>query len=152
MIVAIFTNSERFIFEESIGSSNEMVSILQSNNFNSGMFCNNSLKLKAFKGSPQKSGTCIKVFTGTPKKPNSALRKLTKIVLTKGKTLIAQIPGEGHNLQKFSTVLCRGSRVRDTPGIKYRVIRGVKKYHLKGILARVRGRSKYGTKKFSKKI
>jgi small subunit ribosomal protein S12 len=110
------------------------------------------IKLKAFNGSPQKSGTCTKVFTGTPKKPNSALRKLTKIILTKGKTLIAHIPGEGHNLQKFSTVLCRGSRVRDTPGIKYRVIRGVKKYHLKGILARVRGRSKYGTKKFSKKI
>jgi len=86
------------------------------------------------------------------KKPNSALRKLTKIILTKGKTLIAHIPGEGHNLQKFSTVLCRGSRVRDTPGIKYRVIRGVKKYHLKGILARIRGRSKYGTKKLSKNL
>ena len=107
------------------------------------------IKLKSFNGYQQNIGTCTKVFTGTPKKPNSALRKLTKIILTKGKTLIAHIPGEGHNLQKFSTVLCRGSRVRDTPGIKYRVVRGVKKYHLKGILSRIRGRSKYGTKKFS---
>ena len=108
------------------------------------------IKLKAFTQCPQKGGTCMKVFTGTPKKPNSALRKLTKVLLTNKKQIIVHIPGEGHNLQKFSTVLCKGSRVRDTPGIKYRVIRGVKKYHLKGILGRVKGRSKYGTKKLKK--
>jgi|688.fasta_scaffold100689_2 small subunit ribosomal protein S12 len=104
------------------------------------------IKLKAFNKSPQKGGTCLKIFVGTPKKPNSALRKLTKILLSTKKQIIAHIPGEGHSLQKFSTVLCRGCRVRDTPGIKYRVIRGAKKYHLKGILSRVKGRSKYGTK------
>lgn len=106
------------------------------------------IKLKAFNKSPQKGGTCLKIFVGTPKKPNSALRKLTKILLTNKKKIIAHIPGEGHSLQKFSTVLCRGCRVRDTPGIKYRVIRGAKKYHLKGILSRIKGRSKYGTKSF----
>ena len=103
-------------------------------------------KLIAFNNAPQKGGTCIKVFVSTPKKPNSALRKLTKIFLTTKKNSIAHIPGEGHTLQKFSTVLCRGCRVRDTPGIKYRVIRGARKYHLKGIVSRVTGRSKYGTK------
>lgn len=108
------------------------------------------IKLKSFLKCPQRGGTCMKVFTGTPKKPNSALRKLTKVLLTNKKQIIVHIPGEGHNLQKFSTVLCRGSRVRDTPGIKYRVIRGVQKYHLKGILTRLRGRSKYGTKKLKK--
>ena len=103
-------------------------------------------KLLAFNNAPQKGGTCIKVFVSTPKKPNSALRKLTKILLTTKKNAIAHIPGEGHTLQKFSTVLCRGCRVRDTPGIKFRVIRGARKYHLKGILNRITGRSKYGTK------
>lgn len=107
-------------------------------------------KLKALNNAPQKGGTCIKVFVSTPKKPNSALRKLTKVSLTTKKQAIAHIPGEGHTLQKFSTVLCRGCRVRDTPGIKYRVIRGVKKYHLKGILSRISGRSKYGTKLLKK--
>jgi small subunit ribosomal protein S12 len=107
-------------------------------------------KLKAFLKSPQKGGTCIKVFVTTPKKPNSALRKVTKVFVTTKKNIIAHIPGEGHTLQKFSTVLCRGCRVRDTPGIKYRVIRGAKKYHLKGILSRITGRSKYGTKKLKK--
>ena len=106
------------------------------------------IKLKAFEKAPQKGGVCLKVFVSTPKKPNSALRKLTKVLLTTDKKIIAHIPGEGHSLQKFSTVLCRGCRVRDTPGIKYRVIRGVKKYHLKGILSRIKGRSKYGTKTF----
>ena len=109
------------------------------------------VKLKAFYDAPQKGGTCIKVFVGTPKKPNSALRKLTKVFLTTKKNIIAHIPGEGHSLQKFSNVLRRGCRVRDTPGIKYRVIRGVKKYHLKGILSRIKGRSKYGTKSSKKK-
>ena len=103
-------------------------------------------KTPALQRCAQKKGICIRVFTRTPKKPNSALRKLTKILLTTKKNAIAHIPGEGHTLQKFSTVLCRGCRVRDTPGIKFRVIRGAKKYHLKGIINRITGRSKYGTK------
>lgn len=104
-------------------------------------------KLKALNKCPQKSGTCIKVFVKTPKKPNSALRKVAKARLSNKKLLIAHIPGEGHKLMKFSSVLFRGCRVRDTPGIKYRAIRGVKKYALKGIASKVKGRSKYGTKK-----
>ena len=104
------------------------------------------IKLKAFEGCPQKSGTCTKVFLKTPKKPNSALRKLVKVKLSNEKPLISHIPGEGHKLMKFSVILCRGCRVRDTPGIKYRVLRGVYGYALKGIAARVKGRSKYGTK------
>jgi small subunit ribosomal protein S12 len=108
------------------------------------------LKLKALNKCPQKSGTCTKVFVGTPKKPNSALRKLVKVRLSSNKKLIAHIPGEGHRLMKFSSVLCRGCRVRDTPGIKYRIIRGALNYSLKGILSRVKGRSKYGAKKLEK--
>lgn len=103
-------------------------------------------RLKALQKCPQKSGTCTKVFNKTPKKPNSALRKLVKAKLSNKKNLIAHIPGEGHKLMKFSKILCRGCRVRDTPGIKYRVLRGVYGYALKGIAARVKGRSKYGTK------
>ena len=97
---------------------------------------------------PQKKGQCIKIFIKSPKKPSSGKRKVARVVLSNGKKINCHIPGTGgHNLQKFSTVLCRGCRVRDTPGIKYRVIRGVQKYHLKGILARRKGRSKYGTKR-----
>ena len=103
-------------------------------------------RLKALEKCPQRSGTCTKVFNKTPKKPNSALRKLVKAKLSNNKNLIAHIPGEGHKLMKFSKILCRGCRVRDTPGIKYRVIRGAYSYALRGIAARVKGRSKYGTK------
>ena len=103
-------------------------------------------RLKAFNKCPQKSGVCTKVFLKTPKKPNSALRRLVKAKLCNEKKLIAHIPGEGHKLMKFSQILCRGCRVRDTPGIKYRVIRGAYGYALRGIAIRVKGRSKYGTK------
>jgi len=106
------------------------------------------LKLKGLDRCPQKKGVCTKVFLGTPKKPNSALRKLVKIRLSNNKKIIAHIPGEGHKLMKFSSVLCRGCRVRDTPGIKYRVIRGAYGYSLKCVVKRIKGRSKYGTKKF----
>lgn len=91
------------------------------------------VKLKALEKCPQKSGICTKVFISTTKKPNSALRKLVKVKLSNNKNLIAHIPGEGHKLMKFSSVLCRGCRVRDTPGIKYRVIRGAYGYNLKCI-------------------
>jgi len=92
------------------------------------------LKLKGLNRCPQKAGTCIKVFFTTPKKPNSALRKLAKIRLSNFKKIIAHIPGETHNLLKFSSVLSRGCRVRDTPGIKYRVIRNARGYNCKAIV------------------
>ena len=111
---------------------------------------NNKIKNKspALKRSPQKKGVCIKVYTRTPKKPNSAIRKIARVRLTNGMDVIAYIPGEGHNLQEHSVVLVRGGRVKDLPGVKYHLIRGV--YDLQGISSRKKGRSKYGTKKNSK--
>ena len=111
---------------------------------------NNKIKSKspALKRSPQKKGVCIKVYTRTPKKPNSAIRKIARVRLTNGMDVIAYIPGEGHNLQEHSVVLVRGGRVKDLPGVKYHLIRGV--YDLQGISLRKKGRSKYGTKKNSK--
>ena len=111
---------------------------------------NNKTKNKspALKRSPQKKGVCIKVYTRTPKKPNSAIRKIARVRLTNGMDVIAYIPGEGHNLQEHSVVLVRGGRVKDLPGVKYHLIRGV--YDLQGISSRKKGRSKYGTKKNSK--
>ena len=102
-------------------------------------------KVPALTDSPQKKGICIKIFLRTPKKPNSALRKLAKLRLSNGKKIDAYIPGEGHNLQEYSTVLVRGGRVKDLPGIKYKIIRG--KLDLLGIKNRKNSRSKYGTKK-----
>ena len=97
--------------------------------------------------SPQKKGVCIKIFLRTPKKPNSALRKLARIRLSNNKRVNVYIPGEGHNLQEYSTVLMRGGRVKDLPGIKYHLIRG--KFDLTGLKNRKTSRSKYGTKKIS---
>lgn len=97
---------------------------------------------------PQKKGVCIKIFIRTPKKPNSALRKLARLRLTNNKKINAYIPGEGHNLQEYSTVLIRGGRVPDLPGIKYHIIRG--KLDLTGLKNRKTSRSKYGTKKITK--
>jgi len=94
---------------------------------------------------PQRQGICTRVYTRTPKKPNSALRKVAKIRLTNTATVIASIPGEGHNLQEHSIVLIRGGRVKDLPGVKYRIIRGV--LDLQGVTERKQGRSKYGCKK-----
>jgi small subunit ribosomal protein S12 len=102
-------------------------------------------KTPALTGSPQKKGICIKVFTRTPKKPNSAIRKLVRLRLTNNLKVMAYIPGEGHNLQEYSTVLMRGGRVKDLPGIKYHLIRG--KLDFIGIKNRKTSRSKYGTKK-----
>lgn len=96
---------------------------------------------------PQKKGVCLKIFLRTPKKPNSALRKLAKLRLTNDKIISAYIPGEGHKLQEYSTVLIRGGRVKDLPGIKYKLIRG--KLDFSGIKNRKNARSKYGTKKIS---
>lgn len=102
-------------------------------------------KVPALGKSPQKKGFCIKIFTRTPKKPNSAIRKLARLRLTNNIKINAYIPGEGHNLQEYSTVLIRGGRVKDLPGIKYTIIRG--KLDLLGLKNRKTSRSKYGVKK-----
>jgi len=96
-------------------------------------------------GCPQKRGVCLQVMTRTPKKPNSALRKVAKVRLSNGREIIVYIPGEGHNLQEHLTVLVRGGRVRDLPGVRYHIIRG--KLDATGVEARRRGRSKYGAKR-----
>jgi small subunit ribosomal protein S12 len=106
------------------------------------------IKKPALKKNPQKQGVCLRVYTRTPKKPNSALRKVAKVRLTNSAEIIASIPGEGHNLQEHSVVLIRGGRVKDLPGVKYRVLRGI--LDLQGITTRKQGRSKYGTKKNKK--
>lgn len=95
--------------------------------------------------SPFKRGTCVKVFTVTPKKPNSALRKVARVRLTNGQEVTAYIPGEGHNLQEHSIVMIRGGRVRDLPGVRYHVVRGI--LDTGGVENRKQERSKYGTKK-----
>jgi small subunit ribosomal protein S12 len=94
--------------------------------------------------SPQKRGVCTQVRTMTPKKPNSALRKIARVRLTNGSEVTAYIPGEGHNLQEHSTVLIRGGRVKDLPGVRYHIVRGA--LDTGGVGGRQRGRSKYGTK------
>jgi small subunit ribosomal protein S12 len=95
--------------------------------------------------SPFKRGVCLKVFTVTPKKPNSALRKVARVRLTNGMEVTAYIPGIGHNLQEHSVVLVRGGRVRDLPGVKYHIVRGV--LDAAGVEGRKQERSKYGAKK-----
>jgi len=97
------------------------------------------------KTSPQKKGVCLRVYTRTPKKPNSALRKVVRLKLTDKTRVTAYIPGEGHTLQEYSTVLIRSGRVKDLPGVKYHAIRG--KFDLLGLKNRKTSRSKYGTKK-----
>lgn len=93
---------------------------------------------------PFKRGVCVKVFTTTPKKPNSALRKVARVRLTNGMEITAYIPGEGHNLQEHSIVIVRGGRVKDLPGVRYHIVRGV--LDTSGVDARKQQRSKYGAK------
>ena len=102
-------------------------------------------KTPALQGCPQKRGVCLRVYTKTPKQPNSAIRKLAIIRLSNIREIIAYIPGEGHNLQEHSVVLVRGGRVKDMPGVKYKVVRGV--LDSQGLKQRTQARSKYGTKK-----
>ena len=97
------------------------------------------------KGSPFKRGVCTKVTTVTPKKPNSALRKIARVRLSNGMEVTAYIPGEGHNLQEHSIVMIRGGRVKDLPGVRYHIVRGV--YDTSGVDGRKRSRSLYGAKK-----
>ncbi len=99
----------------------------------------------ALQGCPFKRGVCTRVYTTTPKKPNSALRKVARVRLTNGMEVTAYIPGEGHNLQEHSIVLIRGGRVKDLPGIRYHIVRGV--LDCQGVANRKKSRSKYGTKR-----
>jgi small subunit ribosomal protein S12 len=108
-------------------------------------FVKRKSKSPALRKSPQKKGVCLRVYTRTPKKPNSAIRKVARVRLTNGVDIIAYIPGEGHNLQEHSVVLVRGGRVKDLPGVRYHLIRGI--YDLQGVASRKNSRSKYGTKK-----
>ena len=106
----------------------------------------NLLKNKPrFYPSPFKRGVCVKVFTTTPKKPNSALRKVARVRLTNGMEVTAYIPGEGHNLQEHSVVVIRGGRVKDLPGVRYHIVRGV--LDTAGVENRKQQRSKYGAKR-----
>ncbi len=102
-------------------------------------------KVPALQANPQKRGVCTRVYTTTPKKPNSALRKVAKIRLTNGFEVIGYIPGEGHNLQEHSVVMIRGGRVKDLPGVRYHIIRGV--LDTQGVKNRKQRRSKYGAKR-----
>ncbi len=96
-------------------------------------------------GAPQRRGVCTQVRTMTPKKPNSALRKIARVRLSNGREVTAYIPGEGHNLQEHSVVLVRGGKIKDLPGVRYHIVRGV--LDSSGVEGRARGRSRYGTKR-----
>jgi len=102
-------------------------------------------KAPALQSCPQRRGVCLQVKTRTPKKPNSALRKIARVRLTNKMEVTAYIPGEGHNLQEHSIVTIRGGRVKDLPGVRYHIIRGM--LDASGVDSRRRGRSKYGAKK-----
>jgi small subunit ribosomal protein S12 len=103
------------------------------------------VKTPAMQACPQKRGVCTRVYTATPKKPNSAMRKIARVRLTNGFEVTAYIPGEGHNLQEHSIVLIRGGRVKDLPGVRYHIIRGV--LDTSGVDGRKNSRSKYGVKR-----
>ena len=102
-------------------------------------------RTKLPKGSAFKRGVCVKVTTTTPKKPNSALRKIARVRLSNGMEVTAYIPGEGHNLQEHSVVMIRGGRVKDLPGVRYKIVRGV--FDTQGVQNRKQSRSRYGTKR-----
>ena len=102
------------------------------------------VKTAALKGSPQRRGVCTRVYTTTPKKPNSAMRKVARVKLSNGTEVTAYIPGEGHNLQEHSMVLVRGGRVKDLPGVRYKIIRGA--LDAAGVKNRKQARSRYGAK------
>jgi small subunit ribosomal protein S12 len=105
----------------------------------------NVTKSPALKACPQRRGICTRVYTTTPKKPNSAIRKVARVKLTTGFEVTAYIPGEGHTLQEHSIVLIRGGRVKDLPGVRYKIIRGA--LDSTGVKDRKQSRSKYGAKK-----
>jgi len=109
-----------------------------------GEYFNYILNKPVYSASPFKRGVCLKVFTTTPKKPNSALRKVARLRLTNGQEVTAYIPGEGHNLQEHSVVMIRGGKVKDLPGVRYHIVRGV--LDTSGVNGRKQQRSKYGAK------
>ena len=102
-------------------------------------------KTPALQGNPLRRGVCVRVYTTTPKKPNSALRKVARVRLTTGVEVTAYIPGIGHNLQEHSIVIIRGGRVKDLPGVRYKIVRGT--LDTSGVDGRKKGRSRYGAKK-----
>ena len=102
----------------------------------------------ALQNCPQRRGVCTRVYTTTPKKPNSALRKVARVKLSNGTEVTAYIPGEGHNLQEHSMVLVRGGRVKDLPGVRYKIVRGA--LDTQGVKGRQQARSRYGAKKEKK--
>lgn len=102
-------------------------------------------KSPALQANPQRRGVCVRVYTSTPKKPNSALRKVARVRLTNGIEVTAYIPGIGHNLQEHSVVLVRGGRVKDLPGVRYKIVRGA--LDSEGVKNRMKSRSKYGVKR-----
>ena len=104
-----------------------------------------SSKTPALKGSPQRRGVCTRVYTTTPKKPNSALRKVARVKLSTQVEVTAYIPGVGHNLQEHSIVLVRGGRVKDLPGVRYKIVRGA--LDTQGVKGRKQARSRYGAKR-----
>lgn len=104
----------------------------------------NKTKSPGLQANPQRRGVCVRVYTVTPKKPNSALRKVARVRLTNSMEVTAYIPGEGHNLQEHSVVLVRGGRVKDLPGVRYKIVRGA--LDTQGVQNRKKSRSKYGTK------
>ena len=105
-------------------------------------------KAPALKANPQRRGVCTRVYTTTPKKPNSALRKVARVKLPNGTEVTAYIPGEGHNLQEHSIVLVRGGRVKDLPGVRYKIVRGA--LDTQAVKNRKQARSRYGAKKEKK--
>jgi small subunit ribosomal protein S12 len=107
-------------------------------------------KTPALTSCPQKKGVCIKILTKTPKKPNSALRKVAKVSLSNKQKIFAHVPGEGHNLQEFSVVLVRGARIRDLPGVRYKIVRGA--FDCAPVSQRTKSRSKFGVSKIVTKI
>ncbi|KGF19533.1 MULTISPECIES: 30S ribosomal protein S12 [Micrococcaceae] len=108
----------------------------------------NKSKTPALEGNPMRRGVCTRVYTTTPKKPNSALRKVARVRLAGGTEVTAYIPGEGHNLQEHSIVLVRGGRVKDLPGVRYKIVRGA--LDTQGVKDRGQARSRYGAKKEKK--
>lgn len=105
-------------------------------------------KSPALDNCPQRRGVCVRVYTTTPKKPNSAMRKVARVRLTNSKEVNSYIPGEGHNLQEHSIVLVRGGRVKDLPGVRYKIVRGA--LDTQGVKGRGQARSRYGAKKEKK--
>lgn len=108
-------------------------------------------RVKPLQKCPHKRGVCLKVYTTSPKKPNSAVRKVVKLKLSTTQTILASIPGQGHNLQEYSVVLVRGGRVRDLPGIRFKLIRGVYDFNKKENFLRFNKRSKHGINRVKSK-